>query len=190
MGAIPSVSLPAKITCEACGCWQKCYAAKIERLRPSVREAYKKNLEILNSDPTQYWNEVEASVKMSRFFRFHVSGDIPNEDYLIKMIELASRNQHTEILCFTKRYGIVNKVISELDGNKLPDNLHLILSGWKDYAMNNPYNLPEAHVFYKDGTTTASESAKTCGGNCTECAMESGGCWTLKNGEQIVFNEH
>lgn len=50
--------------------------------------------------------------------------------------------------------------------------------------------LPEAHVLYRDGTTTAREDAKKCGGNCTECACISGGCWSLKKGEQVVFKEH
>lgn len=40
MGKIPSVSLPAIKTCIHCACNQKCYAAKLERLRPNVRAAY------------------------------------------------------------------------------------------------------------------------------------------------------
>ena len=40
MGAIPSVSLPAIKTCRDCKCKEKCYAAKLERLRPTVRNAY------------------------------------------------------------------------------------------------------------------------------------------------------
>ena len=56
--------------------------------------------------------------------------------------------------------------------------------------MDNPFQLPEAHVRYKDGTTTARPDAKECGGNCTECACTSGGCWSLHTGEQVVFNEH
>ena len=39
---------------------------------------------------------------LSRFFRFHVSGDIPNTTYLCRMVEVAKRNRHCEILCFTK----------------------------------------------------------------------------------------
>lgn len=96
-------TVPAGDTCRSdCECGIKCYAKKIERLRPSVRAAYKKNYELLKSDPDTYWREVEASIMMSRFFRFHVSGDIVDEDYLRKMIEIADRNRHCEILCFTK----------------------------------------------------------------------------------------
>lgn len=56
--------------------------------------------------------------------------------------------------------------------------------------MDNKFNYPEAHVRYKDGSTTARADAKECGGNCTECARTDEGCWTLKRGEQVVFNEH
>ena len=111
LGKIPSVSLPAGETCRSdCECSKKCYAKKLERLRKTVREAYQHNYDLLKNKPDVYWREVEASIMMSRFFRFHVSGDIPDEEYLIHMIEVAERNPHCEILCFTKKYEIVNKI--------------------------------------------------------------------------------
>lgn len=189
MGTIPSVSLPAGVTCRSdCECSKKCYAKRLERMRPSVRQAYKHNYDLLNSDPNTYWREVEASIMMSRFFRFHVSGDIPDATYFEHMVDIARTNTHCEILCFTKKYDIVNSHINII--GKLPKNLHIIFSGWHDIEMVNPYNLPEAHVRYRDGSTTAREDAKLCGGNCTECAITDGGCWTLKSGQQVVFNEH
>ena len=189
MGAIPSVSMPAGVTCRSdCECSKKCYAKRLERMRPSVRQAYKHNYDLLNSDPNTYWREVEASIMMSRFFRFHVSGDIPDATYFEHMVDIARTNTHCEILCFTKKYDIVNSHINII--GKLPKNLHIIFSGWHDIEMVNPYNLPEAHVRYRDGSTTAREDAKLCGGNCTECAITDGGCWTAKHGEQVVFNEH
>lgn len=188
LGAIPSVSLPSVTTCRQCECNTKCYARKLERIRPNVANAYKNNLEVLQSEPDVYWREVKAAVMLSRFFRFHVSGDILNLEYLIQMVEIARENPHCEILCFTKKYEIVNMYLNTF--GKLPQNLHMIFSGWIGLEMANPFNLPEAHVRYRDGSTTAREDAIECGGNCTECAMTEGGCWTLKNGEQVVFNEH
>lgn len=188
LGKIMSVSLPAGVTCRNCACQTKCYAKKLERLRPSVRNAYKNNLDILTSDPETYWREVEASIMMSRFFRFHVSGDIPNAEYLEKMVEISERNKHCEILCFTKRFEFVNEFLD--NGGVIPENLHMIFSGWKDLEMNNPYNLPEAHVRFRDGSTTARDDAIECGGNCSECAITDSGCWTLHSGQQAVFNEH
>lgn len=188
MGAIQSVSLPSGLTCIECECNKKCYARRLERRRKSVREAYRNNLTILTTEPDTYWREVEAAVMLSRYFRFHVSGDIPDSMYFAHMVDIACRNGHCEILCFTKKYSIVNKFLDS--GGKLPKNLHMIFSAWVGLEMDNPFNLPEAHVRYRDGTTTASKNAKECNGNCTECAVTDGGCWSLKNGEQVVFNEH
>lgn len=198
MGSLQSVSLPSIITCRKCECNTKCYARKIERLRPNVAKSYQRNLRILRDEPEKYWREVEAAIMTSRFFRFHVSGDIVNEDYLYKMIEIAARHKQTEILCFTKQYEIVNKAIDDyreicedaLVEDVIPKNLHIIFSGWSGLDMINPYKFPEAHVKFRDGSTTANANAYSCGGNCTECAIAGCGCWSLKAGEQIVFDEH
>ena len=188
MGSIKSVSLPSITTCIKCECNAKCYANKMEKRWKNVREAYEKNLNILNIDSDTYWREVEAAIMTSRFFRFHVSGDMPNREYLNRMVDVAKRNNHCEILCFTKKYDFVNDYLRE--GNAIPENLHMVLSGWRGLEMENPFSLPEAHVRYRDGSTTAREDAVECGGNCTECATTDAGCWVLKNGEQVVFNEH
>lgn len=188
MGSVPSVSLPAVITCRECDCHQKCYARKLERLRPAVRNAYRHNLEVLQNDPDTYWREVEAAIMLTRFFRFHVSGDIPDEKYLDKMVEIAERNQHCQILCFTKKYEIINNHIADNWGT--PDNLRIILSAWDNLPVDNPYNLPVAYVMFKDGHTDAPENAVSCSGNCSECARTDGGCWTLGAGEAVVFDEH
>ena len=190
MGMIPSVSLPPVVTCapEACKyCGKKCYAKKICKLRPSVKDSYERNLDILLNDKAKFWREVNAAVAITSFFRFHVAGDILNAEYLENMVAIAKTNKHCQILCFTKKYTLVN---SYLEKHRLPKNLHLVFSVWKGLDCFNPYNLPEAHVFYKDGTTTASDGAKYCSGNCTDCAVENKNCWTLQKGEQIIFKEH
>lgn len=189
LGSIQSVSLPSGETCiKNCECNKKCYARRIEKLRPAVRQAYQHNYILLQEHPDIYWREVEASIMMSRFFRFHVSGDIPDDVYFAHMIEIAERNQHCEILCFTKKYDIINQYLDS--GGVIPCNLHIVLSGWKGLEMHNPYNLPEAHVRYRNGETTAKPEAKECGGNCVDCIRTEGSCWSLKQGEQVVFNEH
>lgn len=188
MGSVPSVSLPAITTCRKCDCHSKCYAKKLERLRPSVRKAYERNLSILTSDPNTYWREVEGAIMMSRFFRFHVSGDIPDIKYLTRMAAVSSRNPHCQILCFTKRYEMVNEW--RMKHGNLPDNLHVVFSAWDNLHMDNPYSFPVAYVRYRDGHTDAPEAAIECYGNCTECAKTDVGCWSLAVGGSVIFNEH
>ena len=194
MGSIYSVSLPSGTTCRPCDCRRKCYARRLERLRPSVLEAYSKNLMVLQTDPKTYWREVEAAIMLSRFFRFHVSGDIPDMDYLSNLVAVTKRQPHCEILCFTKKYELVNEYLvhCQLLGSAelLPQNLHLIFSAWPGLDMINPFDLPEAHVRFRNGSTTAADNAIQCNGNCTNCAITDSGCWVLKPGQQIVFDEH
>ena len=192
MGKIKSVSLPPILTCRKADCWNHCYAVRMCKRRKTIKEAYKKNLMTYLNNEEKYWEIIERAIATTRFFRFHVSGDIPDYSYFCTMINIAHRYPKTEILCFTKRHEYVNTAYDMLErmGLEIPENLHVIFSVWKDYTPENPYNLPTAHVRYKDGTTTANENAKECNGNCETCAITNKGCWTLKNEDQIVFNEH
>lgn len=187
MGAIPSVSLPPIITCpKNAPCAKKCYAAKLCRIYPSVKNAYQNNLDVLNTDWGEYWRQVRDAVAMQKYFRFHVSGDIPNASYFKEMVITARQNPTTKILAFTKRYEIVNNYIAVF--GTLPENLKIIFSEWGAEPIPNPHNLPTAAVIFKG--TEPRDDWKICGGNCTECACRGVGCWELKNNETIAFYEH
>lgn len=187
MGPIPSVSLPPIVTCKNCAsCAKKCYAAKLAKIRKTVREAWQRNLDILNADRDSYFIQVKAAAMVTRFFRFHVSGDIIDIDYLDRMVKLARECKGTEFLAFTKNYEDVN---TYFENHKKPANLHLIFSLPFDGAkIDNPHNLPTAAVIMR-GQEPKPEY-KICGGNCTECACRGIGCWQLKKGQTIAFNEH
>ena len=187
MGAIPSVSLPACITCNpGAPCFKKCYARRLAARRATVRDAYNRNLDILRDDPRAYWAQVKAAAITTRFFRYHVSGDIPNIEYLFNMAALAIELPGTMFLAFTKQYNIVNAFIE--NGGIIPNNLQIIFSNWNDWKCKNPYNLPVCEIVLK-GSEPAPDW-KICGGNCTACACAGIGCWELKNGETIAIYEH
>lgn len=190
MGAIPSVSLPPVTTCPTgAPCAARCYAAKLCRIYPTVKKAYQNNLNILNMNSGEYWRQVRAAVSVTKYFRFHVSGDIPNAAYFSEMVITAKQNPDTQLLAFTKQYTIVNNYINSFGA--LPDNLHIIFSRWSpewDVTISNPHDLPMSAVIFKN--TNNIEYNKICGGNCTECACRGVGCWELKQGETIAFYEH
>ena len=187
MGAIPSVSLPACITCNPnAPCFKKCYALRIERRYKQSRAAYQNNLDILKSNPDAYWLQVKASASMTRFFRYHVSGDIPNPEYFYNMVALAYELPGTTFLAFTKQYNIVNEFLN--NGGRYPENLKIIFSNWGDWKCENPYDLPTCEIILKGNTP--GDNWKICGGNCTECACRGVGCWELKQGEIIAIYEH
>lgn len=187
LGAIPSVSLPPCTSCNpAAPCFKKCYASRLARLRPTVREAYQNNSELLSEDPAAYWLQLKAAAMVTRFFRYHVAGDIPNDEYFYNMVALAWELPNTQFLAFTKQWHIVNAFLD--NGGRFPQNLKIIFSNWGAWKCPNPYNLPVAEVIFK-GETPA-DSWKICGGNCTDCACRGVGCWELKDGETIAFYEH
>lgn len=191
MGKIPSVSLPPIVTCSAAACktcGKKCYAKKICRYSKEAKAAYDRNLDILKKSPDLFWDDVDRALRGSRFFRFNVSGDIYNAKYFEKLCEVVKNNKYCEVLIFTKKYNIVNDYLKS--GKKIPKNLHVLFSGWIGIKMENPYKLPEAHVIFKNGETSARDGAKYCSGNCYECAMSCGGCWSMKKGDQVLFREH
>lgn len=187
MGATPSVSLPACVTCNpGAPCFKLCYAAKITRLYKTVKMAYENNLQILNTDPGAYWEQVKQGAQMARYFRYHVSGDIPNLKYFNQMVLLAQELKHTSFLAFTKQYNIVNQFLNE--GGTIPENLKIIFSNWGAWKCENPYNLPVCEIILK-GSQPAPDW-KICGGNCTACACAGIGCWELKQGETIAIYQH
>lgn len=189
MGQIPSVSLPPIITCKnchKCGCAKDCYAAKLQRIYATVRKAYENNYNILNADRDAYFTQIKASAMMSKYFRWHVSGDIIDVDYLDRMVKLARDLKGTEFLAFTKNYEDVNEYFQT---HKKPRNLHLIFSlPFNGATIDNPHNLPTAAVIMKG--SEPEDNWKVCGGNCTECACKGVGCWELKKGETIAFYKH
>ena len=187
MGAVPSVSTLPFITCPGrCHgtCSAVCYAAKIANMRSSVLKSYARNTALAMMKPDLYWAGIRYAMAGSRYFRFHVSGDIMNDAYFAEMVKSAQENKHCSVLAFTKRYEIVNAWIAE--NGELPENLHILFSGWENLETINPYNLPETNV-YDD---QPNEDWLLCGGNCFECGCRGVGCWQAKKGDIIAFKKH
>lgn len=187
MGAIPSISLPAGPTCRACShCQKYCYAKRMERRFKCVRETWARNLAIYEEDSKAYFEQINEYLQhtLVKYFRWHVGGDIPEDAYFAGMLIVASNNPDVTFLCFTKKYEIVNRW-----ADQIPDNLKIIFSADAGLVMDNPHNLPEAHIIFK-GTEEIPQDWKLCGGNCTECACRGLGCWQLRKGEKVAFHEH
>ena len=187
MGAIPSVSLPACITCNPdAPCFKGCYAVKLAKRFEATDASYHRNLDVLKSNPELYWLQVKAAACMTRYFRYHVSGDIVNKEYFNNMIKLANELTGTKFLVFTKQYHIINEYLN--NGGIIPSNLKVILSNWGTWKCNNPHKLPVCEVIFKGDQPD--DDWKICGGNCTDCACRGVGCWEVKNNETIAIYKH
>lgn len=184
MGAVPSVSLPPVATClPGCPCAAKCYAAKMCRLRSNVLAAYQRNWDAWKQSPDGFAVQVIAAAIPVRYFRWHVSGDIPDDTYFQMMCHVARSCPHTNFLAFTKRWDLVNPF-----ADQIPKNLKIVYSAWGDFLPENPHGFPVAHVIFRG--ETPNPSWKICGGNCTECICKGIGCWELTHNDHIAFYEH
>ena len=189
MGAVPSVSMLPFITCPArCAetCGPDCYAAKLANLRENVRNAWAYNTALAMFRPEIYWSGIREILAVSRYFRYHVSGDFLSMAYFQEVVKSAIDFPKCEILAFTARFEIVNKWIKE--NGPLPENLHLHFSGAHGRDTKNVNDLPETRIIYKG--ESPDESWKVCGGNCFNCACRGVGCWTSGKGETICFKKH
>ena len=178
--AIPSINLPAGVTCRPdAPCFKDCYALKGNFRFKSVRQSHIENLEKYNQDPNGYFKEVLEKTKFSTYARYFSSGDIPDSYYFSKMVETAKINKNTKYLVFTKKGYIINDYIS--NGGKIPTNLRIIFSYWYDWQQANPYNFPTSNIL-QDGDS----KGFICPGKCNECLK----CWHMKRGQKVLFKKH
>ena len=181
LGSIPTFSTAPIISCGNCsGCKHDCYALKnMFVFRESIRKSWIKNFAIAKHNRAQVWADIDKFLtkKQPRTFRYHVSGDILDQQYLNSMSDMAKKHSNTKFLAFTKMY--------HLDYSDIPDNLKIVVSVWPGMEFDNPNNFPLA--FVQDGTETRVENALECEGTCETCGM----CWDLKNiGKNVVFHKH
>ena len=184
---IPSVNLPAGLTCRAdAPCFRKCYAKHGHWLYKNVRESLEKNLKEYKENPSFYFECIANATRLVRAFRWHSSGDIVDDAYFVGMCKVARKNPKTDYLCFTKKFGIVNGYLAA--GHKIPKNLTVVFSGWDaDFKMENPYNLPTTWVWFKKQINNhIPQNSIPCAGKCEECLA----CWQLKKGQSVYFREH
>ena len=185
-----TVSLMAVLDCCNCKhCRLNCYDLKADLIYPQVIKDRAKNSAIHKVDPERYWAEIDAQVKENfvRNLRINVGGDLTDEDFAY-VAKLGRQNRNTQILFFTKNYKGINKF---LENHKFPKNVHPIMSRWEGAKMINPHGLPQSHLLYDDGRTTAPEyGAYYCQGNCSRCAFLAEGCWTLNKNDHVVFRAH
>lgn len=176
-GKIKSVSLPPVVTCrQDAPCIKKCYARRLLRY-PNVRNAYESNLQLYKENPALYFDGITACAINEEFFRWHVSGDIPDIDYFRYMCGVARTCENTLFLCFTKKYEIVNNFIFE--GGIVPPNLIIIFSMWDTLYCKNPYDFATAEVITAE---EAKHRYNVCTGNCLDCAKNNRLCWAFQNG--------
>jgi hypothetical protein len=192
---VPSVSLIPVADCGNCAlCSKGCYDVRNVCFQKTVQKSRANNSAIYHKNPEKYWSEVRDRVKMLRYFRHFIGGDL-DKSYLPEAVKTAELTPTCEFLIFTKMYDVVNEFLDDNPRHEFPKNLHIIFSDWRGAEFKNPYNLPVSSPLWADGTKGPHayvDASRTvyCPGDCGACAEIGGGCWGLKKGEVVLFEAH
>ena len=172
-------------------CKATCYACKGCQMIANVQAAYYRNLRLYHDDPDNFFEQVYYKIKFSGLpkVRLFDSGDFPDADFLVRLVELCRKTPDTKYMAFTKQYEIVNDYITK-NGN-LPDNLNIMFSAWhKLWDVSNPYGLGVAYVDFDDKSLNPEfpKNAFVCPGRASTCSA-CGACWNKKL-KAVLFHQH
>lgn len=191
IGRVYNVSTAPIVTCGNCKeCKHWCYDIKACLQYGNVRKARARNTALLLKDRNEFFSRIEkflASKKRckNKYFRWHVSGEIIDIDYLDHMIRIARLFPDWTFWTYTKMYSVVNAWIAQNGKENLPDNLKIMFSEWNGLRMNNPYNMPVFRVRMKK--TDPAPAPFKCPGNCDVCKQACRGCIA---GETVYADLH
>lgn len=181
IGDIPNISLIPWHSCRKdIPCFKKCYARRIYQMQPSCRISWTRNLEAYLFNPQKFFADIDHYFKLNspRFFRWHVAGDFPDQNYFNQVIRLARKYPKVKFLAFTKRFDLRFRAV--------PSNFKLIISAWPNYDV--PANLQKRFkvAWMQDGTETRiPKTAIRCSGDCQNCLT----CWSSSK-RHVYFKLH
>ena len=194
--AIPTVNLPPIVTCRPdapCAKLAKdgggCYCLHGRWLYSNVQKSLQNNLLAYQENPKLFFDMVADIFCNYRYARLHSAGDIVDYNYLAGMCRVARKCSGTQILCYTKKYELVNKYVA--DGHKIPKNLHIVFSTWRNFVPDNPFNFPMSWIEFKDKeakeyVAQIPENSVKCSGSCQKCKY----CFNLEQGQNVTFKKH
>lgn len=165
----------------------KCYARKLQKLRPSVNQGWKANLDKWNNHNPEMWSQAMAfqiiKYNTDGFHRWFDSGDLQSVEMLMAIVAVCNMTPRIKHWLPTQERGIVQEFIRQ--GNVIPDNLVIRISGSK---INGP--APKfantSTVFDKHGEVIGKEcKARSRGNQCGPCRA----CWN-KNVPNVSYPKH
>lgn len=194
IGKTLNVSLPPLVDgcgklCHDCGCDGYCYAVRDCFLRGDVViNARSRNWSILRRNRDEYFRQIDDAMsrrRKNKYFRWHVSGEIPDDDYFSRMIDNARKHPDFIIWTYTKQYSIVNRYCAKYGRDSIPANFSIMFSRWEGFPMDNPFSFPEfvCVMVSKGASMDDCLIDWTCPGNCGVCLEAGRGCPFSESGK-------
>ena len=195
--ACPSISLPPVLTCRKnAPCKQVCYAGYAFRIYPDVKKAYNRNYELYKANPRKYFELIQACLEKRQpdYFRWHVSGDIPDVKYIKGLCRVCQKTPNTKHLIFTKQYELLIESmnngyfiynlknlsirISTFPGLNIPDELNSFPRAYYQPPIVGKYaGIPNENRI--------NPGDYICPGKCEPCGRV---CWN--HSDNIIFPHH
>ena len=186
-----NLAMPVCVCREDAPCKATCYACKGAQQILKVQGAYYRNLRLYHDNPNDFFEQMYCKIKFSGLpkVRLFDSGDIPDAEFLERLVDLCNKTPDTKYMAFTKKYELVNDYLDK--HNTLPDNLNIIFSAWdRLWEVPNPHNLGIAYVDFNDKRLNPNfpKNAFVCPGRESTCSA-CGACWNKKL-KAVIFHQH
>ena len=184
IGRALNVSLPPILSCGNCKeCKHFCYDIRAcLQYSNTVVQARARNFALLLKDRDRYFQQINDACsrrRANKMFRWHVSGDIIDLDYFVRMVEIARKHPDFIFWTYTKMYSIVNEYCDVYGRDSIPENLSVMFSEWRGMPIVNPYNFGEFRALYAEESIPA--ETYYCPGNCDICKASRRGCIANEN---------
>ena len=183
IGNTPNISLSRDSCQPGLPCYNTCYAKKAWQMYPEVRKAWSGNWEAYKTNPDEFFSIIDSFLvkNKSKYFRWHVCGDIPDEQYLVKMIDLAKKHSNVIFISSTKQHALIDKL-----KNNIPANLVMYASMWPNWG--NPQQIKDfPKIWMADKENKEDRYNKNifvCPGYCPSCRH----CWKVRT--DILIHQH
>lgn len=138
---VPVFNLPAGVTCpgQTKWCAKSCYALKLERIRPSVRLRYQRNLEWIQTNGMKRFVEqisAEIDALNPTILRIHADGDFFSVDYVRAWATIVRRHPNVHFWAYTRSWR-VQRLVKALEELRALPNIQMLAS-WDPTMPNRP----------------------------------------------------
>jgi len=184
LGRTPNISLPPHTTCELdAPCRKDCYANNhAYKLYETTRAAWDRNLLIWEHNPEDYETQLRDYLSGrffkdgTRYFRWHVGGDMPDKAYAEMVDRIAEVFPETQFLIYTRRNWL------DKPANKaFPRNLQVFRSQW----IGETVDTTERKFIVLAKGESVTMDAFICPGQCEGCRE----CWMMHR-HPIYIHKH
>lgn len=184
-------TLPVYSCRHLCGkCVKWCYDIKACLQYKNVIHARVKNFVIFKRSREKFFADIAkelSRVRVHKYFRYHVGGEIIDIDELYRLVQLAKQFPNFVMWTYTKNYNVVNLYCDIYGKDSIPGNLSIMFSEWKGKEITNPYNFPVFYCKFPDESPEKYKNIYHCPGNCDICKANGRGCL---NGESSYADLH